>query len=248
MAVPALWRGDLGYIHSGNVEVFDGAAFGGHNKVHSKENPIMNTADESGRRNVATRNAGFAKKFAHVLAGMSITPNQISTLSMVFAALAFVAFWVARENAWLLIAAVAGIQLRLLCNLFDGMVAVEYGKKSSVGDLYNEVPDRMSDALIILGAGVFAAKFPYAMDLAWGGVFLATMTAYLRVFGASLVKHHYFVGPMAKQHRMFVVSLACLVSIFYEPALYVALYVIVVGSAVTCVRRLLLIARDLRRS
>lgn len=207
----------------------------------------MTTPDDSGRREVATRNAGFAKKFARVLAGMKITPNQISTLSMVFAAVSFGAFWAAGDNVWFLMVAVAGIQLRLLCNLFDGMVAIEHNKKSAVGDLYNEVPDRISDALIILGAGVFARKFPYAMDLAWAGVFLATMTAYLRVFGASLVKRHYFVGPMAKQHRMFVVSAASLISLFYEPALYGALYIIAVGSIVTCVRRTLLVARDLKK-
>lgn len=47
---------------------------------------------------------------------------------------------------------IAGIQLRLLCNLFDGMVAIEGGKKSDVGSLYNEFPDRIADSLLIVAA------------------------------------------------------------------------------------------------
>ena len=46
-----------------------------------------------------------------------------------------------RSRALLLLAA-AGIQLRLLCNLLDGMLAVEEGFKSKTGDIYNDLPDR----------------------------------------------------------------------------------------------------------
>lgn len=208
----------------------------------------MSEVNEKGRRDVATRNAGFAKKIARQLAAMNVTPNQISVFSVVFAALSFGCFWKSVGNWWLLILAVLFIQLRLLCNLFDGMLAIEYQKKSKVGDLYNEVPDRISDALIILGAGVFSQKYPYAVDLAWACVFLATLTAYLRVFGASLIKTHYFNGPMAKQHRMFVISVASLLALFVEPALYYSLFVMLVGLVVTNVRRLQFIARDLRNS
>lgn len=40
------------------------------------------------------------------------------------------------------------IQCRLLCNLFDGMVAVEGGKSTPSGELFNDIPDRVADPLI----------------------------------------------------------------------------------------------------
>ena len=51
----------------------------------------------------------------------------------------------------------AGAQLRLTANMLDGMVALASGRASKVGELYNEVPDRVSDAAVFIGAG-----------LAWG--------------------------------------------------------------------------------
>lgn len=202
----------------------------------------------SSRREIATREAGFAKRSAKLLAQRNITPNQISTFSMVFAAASFICFGLAREQSWFLILAVLGIQMRLLCNLFDGMVAIEHNKKSKVGDLYNEVPDRVSDALILLGVGLYSSSLEHAMDLAWACVFLSTMTAYLRVFGASLVGKHYFLGPMAKQHRMAVISIASLVALLWPQALYDSLILILLGLVVTCFRRLQAVARDLKNS
>lgn len=37
-----------------------------------------------------------------------------------------------------------GVLGRLLCNLLDGMVAVEGGKRSKSGELYNDVPGLIS--------------------------------------------------------------------------------------------------------
>ena len=51
-----------------------------------------------------------------------------------------------------MILAVCGMQLRLLCNLFDGMVAIEGGFKTKAGEIFNELPDRFSDAFIFIGA------------------------------------------------------------------------------------------------
>src|SRR3546814_4144150 len=71
-----------------------------------------------------------------------VSPNLISMMSIVFAALGAAALlelgspW----GAWLCAIAIV---LRLLCNLFDGLVAVEHARKTPTGVLYNEVPDRV---------------------------------------------------------------------------------------------------------
>ena len=101
------------------------------------------------------------------------------------------------------------MQLRLLCNLLDGMVAIEGGRKSKVGVLYNEVPDRVADSLFLVALG-------YAIGIAWLGwlaALAAAVTAYIRVLGGTFGLAQDFRGPLAKQHRMAVMTAGCLLGI-----------------------------------
>jgi hypothetical protein len=76
-------------------------------------------------------------------------------------------------------------------------------------------------------------------------------TAYVRVLGGSLGTTQHFIGPMAKPHRMFVLTVASLVaaveSLFglVGYALPLGLVVIVIGSGVTVVRRIRRVAFEL---
>src|SRR5207237_9019762 len=102
----------------------------------------------------------------------------------------------------LFLAAAVCIQLRLLCNLFDGMVAVEGGFRTKSGEIYNELPDRFADALIFVGAGYSLSTWATLPALGWAAAVLAVITAYVRTLGASVGAAQYFIGPMAKQQRM----------------------------------------------
>src|SRR5262245_14072059 len=95
------------------------------------------------RRTLATRNAGWARRLARGLARLGVRPNTVSLASVGFAIAAAVGFSVSPgvgqpANAVLLLLAAACIQLRLLCNLLDGMLAVEEGLKSSTGEIFND--------------------------------------------------------------------------------------------------------------
>jgi len=76
-------------------------------------------------------------------------------------------------------------------------------------------------------------------------------TAYVRVLAGALAATQRFIGPMAKQHRMFVLTLAAVVSAIEAmaglpaDAMRVALGVIVIGAVVTAWRRIGWIAREL---
>jgi CDP-diacylglycerol--glycerol-3-phosphate 3-phosphatidyltransferase len=197
---------------------------------------------EANRRPIASRSAGWAKALAAFLARTSVTPNQISAVSVVFAAVGagLLAF---EPDAIGLIGCAAAVQARLVCNLLDGMVAIEGGKKSSVGALYNEFPDRIADSLFIVALG-YAVGWP---ALGWFGALAAALTAYVRVFGGSLGFAQDFRGPMAKQQRMAVLTAACVVGaaewLFTgtQYALIAAAVIIAAGSVVTCVTRTLAI-------
>ena len=204
-------------------------------------------SSESNRRPLRSRSSAWARRAAAGLAASAITPNQISVASVAFAAIgAGGLLWL--PAPWSLLLCALCIQLRLLCNLLDGMVAVEGGKKSAVGGLYNEVPDRVADSLFIVAAGYLAG----APSLGWCGALLAALTAYIRTLGGALGLIQDFRGPMAKQHRMAVLTLACLLGaaesllLHSHYALLAALWLIAIGSLLTCVARLRVIAETLR--
>ena len=199
------------------------------------------------RRPLASRSTRWAQFLAARLAATAITPNQISLLSVLFAAAggALIAF----GNGWFAcLAAALCVQLRLLCNLLDGMVAIEGGKSSAVGALYNEMPDRIADSLFLVPVG-YAAGWP---GLGWAAALAAMMTAYIRVLGGALGQRQDFSGLMAKQRRMAALTVA-LIAQAIETALWGTRYallaagiVILAGSLVTCATRTIAIARRLQ--
>lgn len=149
--------------------------------------------------------------------------------------------------------AAAAIQLRLLCNLLDGLMAVESGLKSVHGDLFNEIPDRIADSLILIAAGYATTSGSLGPALGWTAALLAVGTAYARVLAGSLGAPQRFLGPMAKQHRMFAVTLACLAAAIEQAVrgtnrlLLGVLALIVLGTAVTLMRRVMALAHDLEQ-
>src|SRR5439155_17949118 len=151
------------------------------------------------RRPIQARDTKWATSIARWLASVGLRPNQISVLSVVFAAaaagcLALTITSPTNGKILLFIAAAAGMQLRLLCNLFDGMVAVEGGLKTKSGEIYNELPDRLSDALVLVGAGYAFPAQPWTQPLGWAAAVLAVITAYVRTLGAAAGTAQYFTG------------------------------------------------------
>ncbi|GAB6262557.1 CDP-alcohol phosphatidyltransferase family protein [Photobacterium sp. CCB-ST2H9] len=204
---------------------------------------------EANRRPLAVRDVALTKRIAVWLSRKNITPNQISLMSIGFAVIGFAAllWYQDASNAVLLLLAAACIQLRLLCNLFDGMVAVEGGKKTPAGELFNDVPDRIADPLFIIAAG-FATHSDFGMTLAWSSALIAVLTAYVRVLGVSMGCPADFRGPMAKQHRMALLTgsfILLFISRIFDwlpdilgYTLDAALAVMLIGTVITTWRRL----------
>lgn len=207
----------------------------------------MTEPDLANRRPLKSRGTGWAKAVTRLLLKTPITPDRISLAGILFALLGSWAALEAARQPWLWLAAALGIQLRLLCNLFDGLVAVEGGRKSAHGALWNELPDRIEDSL-------FLAAFGWAAGLPWLGLLaalLAATTAYVRALGGAMGFAQDFRGPMAKQQRMATLTLAAILALvealvgetrYVIPA---ALWLIVAGTVFTIARRTRGIARQL---
>lgn len=220
----------------------------------------MRTATASARRPLKSRDTAWAAALARVLVRWKVAPNAISLASVVFTA-ASGAVLAATPSCHskaafvaLCLIAAAGIQLRLLCNLMDGMVAVEGGMGGPLGDLYNDLPDRLADIFVLLGAGYAAGNLLAPLSgiaLGWVAALAAVLTAYVRVLGGLAGAPQFFFGPMAKPHRMAVMTLACLLAagerlLGWPPRiLALALGLVVFGCALTIARRLVRIAADL---
>jgi phosphatidylglycerophosphate synthase len=208
------------------------------------------------RRPLKTRSRPTAAALAATLARHGVRPNHVSLAGVAFALLAAGALVAlphvsAPVQAALLVAAAAAIQFRLLCNLLDGLLAVEGGLQSPTGELYNDVPDRFADVVIIVAAG-YAIVWDWGGPLGWAAAAAALLTAYVRVLGGALGTRQHFLGPMAKPHRMAVLTAACLLSLvelgasgFEGRLLAVALAVVLAGSLATFARRLSIVAREL---
>jgi phosphatidylglycerophosphate synthase len=211
---------------------------------------------ETARRPLKTRQAAWANRLAQVLVRMRVSPNAISIASIFFAACAGAALYfsaraVGAERIVLLLLAVAGIQGRLLCNMLDGMVAIEGGRQTKSGEIFNDLPDRIADAVIFICAGYAAQAHPFGLELGFMAAILAVFSAYVRMLGGASGLKQSFIGPMAKQHRMFTLTLACMLSIFETgfftagTVIWAALIVINLGCLGTIWRRTARIAREL---
>ncbi|WP_338148329.1 CDP-alcohol phosphatidyltransferase family protein [Neoroseomonas eburnea] len=201
--------------------------------------------DAADRRPIAARNLGATQKVAAWLVARGASPNGISLAGMAAglgAGLAFAATDWLPGGAWLFwLLGAALVQARLMANLFDGMVAIGRGVASPVGELFNEVPDRVSDTAVLLGLGVAAGSV--ALGLA--AALAAMATAYVRTTARAAGAPSDFCGPMAKQHRM---ALATALGVWCAvvPAAWsggawapwTVLAVILAGSLATAWRRL----------
>ncbi len=205
---------------------------------------------QENRRPLKVRGAVTSQRFARWLSQKNITPNQISIMSVIFAIMAATCLACLRLvgpiGQWLLpIGAAALIQCRLLCNLFDGMVAVEGGKGTASGELFNDIPDRIADPVILVAAGYATTVLTGSVPLGWCAGLMAVMTAYVRTLSTAIGAPVDFRGPMAKQHRMALMTIACMATaaegLFQERGYIMAgvLAVIILGCVMTVWRRAL---------
>ncbi|HEY2412275.1 MAG TPA: CDP-alcohol phosphatidyltransferase family protein [Pirellulaceae bacterium] len=213
------------------------------------------------RRPIASRDLAISRRTASWLAERGVSPNAISIAGMLAAIAGGFALWGTSIGGgivrplWLFAAAMA--QLRLLANMFDGMVAIQRQVASPLGELYNEVPDRISDAAMFIGLGFATGGEPL---LGCGAALSAVFTAYVRAMAKVAGAPQDFCGPMAKPQRMFVVTVlavyCALAPNAWQPMWLVAdrtfglasvaLAIILIGSLWTAMRRLVRTARYLK--
>jgi phosphatidylglycerophosphate synthase len=210
---------------------------------------------DADRRPIAARSWRASQLAADWLVRRGVSANGVSVAGMIAGLVAGAALagtshldGLPQRLAWL--AGGALVALRLLANMLDGMVALGTGQASRVGELYNEVPDRVSDTAALVGLGYAAGG---SVPLGYLAALTAVFTAYIRAMGKAAGAGQEFAGPFAKPQRMWCV-IGCAAYCALAPAEWlpaiglpaVVLGVVGVGSLFTALRRLRRIAGKLR--
>ncbi len=129
------------------------------------------------RRPMFTREWELSRWLTDWLVRKRVSPNAISLAGLAAGIAAGAALAMSAHSALgrigFAVAAVA-IVLRGMANVLDGMVAVQRGTASPVGELFNEVPDRVSDTAILIGAGYALGSWPL---LGFSAALAAVLTA-----------------------------------------------------------------------
>lgn len=206
--------------------------------------------DVSQQRPLRSRTTGWARNLADRLIEAGVAANLVSYCGFGFSALAGGALALSGLTfgffrGVLLIAAALAIAARLLCDILDAMVAEHPRRASPTGPVFNGLLDRLSDAMILVGAG-YGATHPgilFSAALGWLCALMGAILAYERELGRGLGLTPQFCGPMSKPRRAAIIGAAALLSLF-EPmwkghglTLLWALGLIAALSVITIVRR-----------
>lgn len=167
---------------------------------------------DEGRRPIPARNLSVTKRLAAALSRRGVSPNAVSLFGLAVGVgsglLLGLTSVVPGFASALWIGAAILVLLRGLSNMIDGMIAVEEGKGTAEGLFYNELPDRISDVALLVGAGYSLGGSPVA---GWLTACLALIVTYVRALGVQAGAPPDFGGPFAKQQRMFSVAAVAVV-------------------------------------
>ncbi|MBI4987671.1 MAG: CDP-alcohol phosphatidyltransferase family protein [Rhodocyclales bacterium] len=135
------------------------------------------------------------------LASSGITANAV-TLAAMLVSMALGLFLYFEPDRRLLFLLLPGwMLLRMALNAIDGMLAREFGQKSTLGAYLNELSDVVSDAALYL-------PFVNIAPFGWGGiatiVFLSALSEMAGVLGQVVGAERRYDGPMGKSDRALV--------------------------------------------
>lgn len=134
--------------------------------------------------------------------------------------------------------------VRLGLNLLDGMVARETGSSHAMGEMWNELGDRLADALFIGGLAFHPGVGPWPALVA---VIAALLASYAGITARAAGGRRQYGGIMSKPGRMGTLAGASVLVLVSgsDTWLVVAAWIIALGAAATLVHRVVEARREL---
>lgn len=145
-----------------------------------------------------------------------VTANQVTLLACAVSLALGAALCLAPQRRELFALIPLWMLLRMGLNAIDGMLAREFGQKSSIGAYLNELTDVFSDAALYLPFAFLPHFAPLWVCAAIG---LAMASEYAGVLGLMVGATRRYDGPLGKSDRAFVFGLLGLcISLGMAPA------------------------------
>ena len=146
--------------------------------------------------------------FVGLAARAGLTPNGVSAIAFVLAAVAAVAYWLAGGDSWWYLIGAVLVGLNGALDLLDGALARRLGTASSAGDFLDHVLDRYADIVLVIGLALGVDR-PVLGLVAVSGVF---MTSYLGTQAQAVGLDRVYGGLLGRADRLVLIGLVTLVS------------------------------------
>jgi CDP-diacylglycerol--glycerol-3-phosphate 3-phosphatidyltransferase len=132
------------------------------------------------------------------LARAGITANQVTVFAALLSIGEGAAIYFTQGARWSLIALPVVLFVRMALNAIDGMLAREFGQKSKLGAILNELGDVVSDSALYLPFAAIPGFAPLLVALV---IVLAVMTEMTGVVAIQIGASRRYDGPFGKSDR-----------------------------------------------
>jgi Phosphatidylglycerophosphate synthase len=186
---------------------------------------------------------------ARIIADAGISPNAISLLSLLFAALAGFLYYYSAFDPLLVLVAGLLVALNSLLDAVDGLMARYLDIASARGDFLDHVIDRYSDVFIICGI-FFGGYIDWQIGVA--AIVGVLLTSYLGTQAQALHLGRYYGGIIGRADRLVLIMLSSVAYFVYQSPIYGfsflgwMIIVIGAGSHITAFQRIAHIWKQLK--
>jgi phosphatidylglycerophosphate synthase len=152
------------------------------------------------------------------MARAGMNANQVTTGAMLLSIAGGAAILVSHAAPWSLVILPLLLFVRMALNAIDGMLAREFGQKSRLGAVLNEMGDVVSDAALYLPFAVIPGVNPLLVSAV---VILAVMTEMAGVVAVQIGAGRRYDGPFGKSDRaVFFGGLGFFLGLGFAPGIW----------------------------
>ena len=203
-------------------------------------------------RPIVERSA-FAGKIARFLARLGVTPNFLSVLSLIFAAISGILFAVSSGECGnfntLLFFAGVFVAANAVFDTLDGVLARETGNATRKGDFLEHVLDRYADVFILLGI-IFGGYARW--DVGTVAIVGVLLSSYIGVQAQAVGLKRVYGGILGRADILLLILAATVLNAFHTSPLFtnltalgIAVVIIAIFSHFTAMQRFFYVWRQL---
>lgn len=146
---------------------------------------------------------------ASALARAGVTANQVTVAACLLSIGYGGLLWWRPDSALLWALLPVWLFLRMALNAVDGIMARDFGQKSRLGGLLNEMGDVAADAVLFIPLALLPGVSIWAVA---AFVWMALLTEFAGVLGLLINASRRYDGPMGKSDRAFCLGIAAFAS------------------------------------